>query len=456
MAEADLRGKALYFDCFAGVAGDMFLGAALHLGVPEAYLRQHLARLPLSGHRLQIARTRRSGIEGVDLKVLPPEGTAPEASPEPGGHGHHHHHHGGGEAGHQHHGPADQHAHPPGGDEAEHHHGGHTAWRTIRRAIEAAELPGGTTARALDIFGRIARAEASLHGMDPEGVTFHEVGAVDSIVDIVGAALVLDYLRPTRVTARPVPLGHGTTRCAHGLLPVPAPATLAIAAEAGVEVEDGGVAMELCTPTGAAIVAHCAEGYGPLPAGRVAAVGYGAGDRTMADRPNLLRLVLLEPAAGQRAPGEDEADHRAVVLEANIDNMAPELCGHLLERLFEEGARDVWYTPITMKKGRPALTISVLCAESRQQALAELLLRESTTIGLRHHPVGRLTLERRIEPVQTPYGPIPIKVAGQGGETYNAAPEYEACRQAARRHGVPLKEIYAAAAAAHRAKNPAR
>ena len=281
-----------------------------------------------------------------------------------------------------------------------------------------------------------------------DDVHFHEVGAIDSIVDIVGAAICLDHLDPASVSCRTIPLGHGTVRCAHGVLPVPPPATVEILA--GASVETGGAEMELCTPTGAAIVQSCAPAFGPLPPGRLLGVGYGAGDRELPDRPNQLRLLLLDP--GPTDTAESSADYSATVLEANVDDMSPEGTGYLMERLFEAGARDVWYTPIVMKKGRPALMISVLCAHEDAARSSEILFAETTTIGLRQHRVDRRTLAREIVRVTTTYGEVEIKVARDGERVLNAAPEFESCRELARRHGVPLKEIHAAAASAYRAQ----
>lgn len=399
-ADRTLRaGLQLHIDCFAGVAGDMFLGAMLDLGVPEQVIRDGVGALPLGPFTLQIGRATRMGIVGCDVKVeVPPAG---------------------------------------------HHHAHHT-WRGIRAMLESSSLDAGATRRAISIFERLARAEGRLHGKPPEEVAFHEVGAVDSVVDIVGAALALEHLQPRRVTSRPVPLGHGTTRCAHGVLPVPSPAAVEILASVGAAVEDGGVEMELCTPTGAAIVADCVEAFGAIPAARVVAAGYGAGDGSLEDRPNHLRLLLFEPEA------PDALDHAALVVEANIDNMSPELCGHLMDRLFEVGARDVWYTPILMKKGRPALTVSALCADEVRGAVETALLSESTTIGLRYSRVGRRVLDRERLTVETAYGPLPVKIALDGERVLNVAPEHDPCRLAARRHGVPLKEVYAEALAAFR------
>ncbi len=267
------------------------------------------------------------------------------------------------------------------------------------------------------------------------------MGALDSIVDVVGAAIALEQLSPGQVTCRTIPLGQGTVRCQHGIMPVPPPATVEILK--GARVEHGGAEMEMCTPTGAAIVQSCVSSFGKIPAGNLLAWGYGAGDKTLEDRPNHLRLLLVE------AEAPDEAEQEATLVEANVDNMSPEGSGYLMERLFEAGARDVWYTPIVMKKGRPALKISVLCAASRLSAVGDMLFAESTTIGLRHYLVDRRTLSREMIKVETPYGEVPIKVARDGERVLNAAPEFEVCRDLAGMNGVPLKEIHAAAVAAY-------
>ncbi len=299
-------------------------------------------------------------------------------------------------------------------------------------------LAGDVRARALAIFDRIAAVEARLHGVSVEEVAFHEVGAVDSIVDIVGTAAALAWLAPSRIAARRVPLGGGSVMTAHGRLPVPAPATLELLAGAAVEAGDEREG-ELTTPTGAAILAASATEYGPLPPCTVVAVGWGAGDRQLADRPNLLRVV-----AGRPGP---EAEPPFTVVEANIDDMNPEFSQPLLEALFAAGAVDVWFQPIVMKKGRPALLVGALCPFDRRDGVARAMLRESTTIGVRFHAVERTVLARRVVAVDTPFGSIPLKIAGEP-DLENAAPEYEACLAAARAHGVPLKRVYLAALAA--------
>ncbi len=393
----ELRGAELYFDCFSGIAGDMTLGALLDLGVPEAAVRGELDKLPLGGYRLTHERVRRGALVGTKIRVIVDE----------------HHHH-------------DHDAHHP-----------HTHYRDIKAMLEQ-HLGGDVRTRALAIFERIAVVEARLHGVDVADVAFHEVGAVDSIVDIVGAAAALAWLRPARVTSRRVPLGGGTIETAHGRLPVPAPATLELLA--GAEIESGGDS-ELTTPTGAGILAASVSGYGMMPSMRVIGVGWGAGDRELADRPKLLRVV-----AGVRSQAANTTDEVAVV-EANIDDMNPELCEPLLEALFAAGAVDAWFTPIVMKKSRPALTVAALCPPALRDAVAAALLRESTTIGVRFSSHERMVLPRRIVDVDTPWGKVPVKVAGEG-ENVNAAPEYDACRALAVAAGVPVKRVYLAALAA--------
>jgi pyridinium-3,5-bisthiocarboxylic acid mononucleotide nickel chelatase len=442
VSRRELRGLHLHFDCFAGIAGDMTLGALLDLGVPEEVVRRALARLPVGGYQLKVGRARRCGLEGVDVKVAIGSGgrrdqahgaAAPRhraslhgAHKEVSLHGAHHH------------------------EAPRHGAHGHRSWRDIRRLLEG-HLEDDVRSRALAIFTAVAEAEAKLHGMPLAAVEFHEVGAIDSIVDAVGVAAALAWLQPRRITARPVPLGHGHLHCAHGHLPVPSPAALEILTRVGAPVEDGDVAMELCTPTGAAILATQVEEFCLLPPLRPRAIGYGAGDDDPADRPNLLRAVLGEPWPATRPAGSDAgADTEAVVIEANVDDMAPELCEPLLEALFAAGARDAWLQPIVMKKSRPAFAIGALCAPGARDAVARALLTHSTSLGLRMRAVERRVLERRSVRVTTPYGRLPVKLGLEGGEVLNAAPEYEPCREAAARAGVPLKEVYAAVITAYR------
>jgi uncharacterized protein (TIGR00299 family) protein len=259
-------------------------------------------------------------------------------------------------------------------------------------------------------------------------------------VDIVATAAALEWIAPSRITASPVPLGHGTVHTAHGLLPVPTPATLELLV--GAPVEDGGAACELTTPTGAAILAASVERWGAMGPGALAAVGWGAGDRELADRPNLLRVVA-QSASEQASAGE-----ACVVLEANVDDMTPELLAPLLGRLLDAGARDAWMIPALMKKGRPGHLVAALVDPERASAVEAALFRESSTIGVRRHAVARTVLPRRIVEVETRFGRVGVKVAGTGASVENAAPELEDCRRLAEQHGVPLKRVYAEALAA--------
>ncbi|MCS6914870.1 MAG: nickel pincer cofactor biosynthesis protein LarC [Myxococcota bacterium] len=411
-----LRGQTLYIDCFSGVAGDMMLGALLDLGVPESVVRQALLALPLSGWELRVERVRRGSLMGTKVHVdIEPQlrwGSVQHDQGETGGATH----------------PGE---HP------------HVHYAEIRRMIQHASLPPEVLQRAVAIFDRIALVEAELHGVPVDQVLFHEVGAVDSIIDIVGTAAALAHLQPLRVVARPVPLGGGMVRSAHGLLPVPAPATLALLR--GAPVEPGGIDVELTTPTGAGILAASVECYAGLPPMRVLATGWGAGERELPDRPNLLRLV----AGTELGPAPAPEAARCLVVEANIDDMSPELCEPLLLALQEAGARDVWFVPVHMKKNRPGFIVGALCEAGVHEQVVDTLLRESTTLGVRSHGVDRTVLDREQVEVQTRFGPVLVKVGRRHGVVWNVAPEYESCRAVAHDQGVPVKQVYAAALAAY-------
>jgi len=470
----NLRGLHLHVDCASGAAGDMMLGALLDLGVPLDVIGSALDAIGAGRQRLRVERVVKHGITSVDVKVdtsgeLPGLGHdhAHEPPPPPRDHDRtmalrmedlevlvdqttpttnrahphvmprvHVHSH-----------AASTHAddHPEHHVQAPHSHDhradhAHYHYADIRKRIEGAPLTDGTKRRALDIFDRIARAEAKLHGKTVEDVSFHEVGAIDSVVDIVGTAAALDYLAPASVTCTSVAMGHGTIHCAHGVLPVPAPAALEVLREAGGVMADGGVARELCTPTGAAIRAHAVTSWTAAPCGRPAATGWGAGDADLGDRANVLRVTALELGA--------RTTDAIWQIEANLDDMSPELCAPAADAIFAAGAVDVWWSPITMKKGRPALTLSALVADEARTAVITAILRETTTIGVRYSRVERTILARRTVEVATRYGTIPVKVAADGDTVMNAAPEYEVCAAAAKQHGVPVKLVFAAALAA--------
>ncbi|MBL8623744.1 MAG: nickel pincer cofactor biosynthesis protein LarC [Myxococcales bacterium] len=465
MTAAELRGAHLHFDCASGIAGDMTLGALIDLGVPIEVVREAIAAVGVDGRRLSAKRVVKAGIASVDVKVVTlgrvweavpgmitvagAEGEAATgteaateadpASPSTGGGSR------GSEspaaalgtgagagagAEHAHHGVVHSH-----GDHAHH------AYRGIRARIEGAALGEEVKRRALDIFDRVAVAEATLHGSTVEEVVFHEVGAIDSVVDIVGTAAALAYLAPASVSCAQVAMGHGTVRCAHGVLPVPSPAALEILRRAGGVMTDGGVARELTTPTGAAILAHAVTAWTPAPTGAALAVGWGAGDMDLRDRPNVVRVTVVA-VAGHAA---DELWR----VEANLDDQSPEIAAHAIEHALAAGAVDAWFTPITMKKGRPALAFAALVPGAARAAVVAAILRETSTIGVRFDRVERTVLARTTVVVETAYGPIPVKVARDAdGAVRNAAPEHDACAAAAAAAGAPLKLVYAAAIAA--------
>ena len=446
MTAASLRGKHLHVDCASGAAGDMMLGAMIDLGVPVDVIGDALDAIGAGRGRLQVTRVVKHGIAAVDVKV-DTRGTLAAGHTQHAHthtHGDHAHAHAHGDHTHGDHDPTHHdHAHDDHGhDDHAHHH-----YAAIRARIAEAALTAGTKRRALDIFDRIARAEATLHGMSIDSVAFHEVGAIDSVVDVVGTAAALDWLAPASVSCTSVAMGHGTITCAHGVLPVPAPAALEILRDAGGVMADGGVARELCTPTGAAILAAAVTRWTAAPTGRPLAVGWGAGDAELGDRANALRVVVLDIASAGRATTD-----AVWQLDANLDDMSPELCAPASDALFAAGALDVWWTPITMKKGRPALMLSALATSETRHAVAAAILRETTTIGVRYAALERTVLARSQHDVVTPYGSIAVKVAADGDEVMNAAPEFEACAAAARAHGVPVKLVFAAALAAFYAR----
>lgn len=471
---SSIRGRHLHIDCPAGAAGDMMLGALIDLGVPVDVIGNALDAIGAGRQRLQVQRIVKRGIAATDVKVDTSGHVLDEhrhgAPREPHSHATKEPH------AHQAPSPARRQSEPSNSSGAfvaikfraetntrhvtvdehgdwseevhEHGHGAghaHYHYADIRARITRAALTEGTRTRALDIFDRLARAEAKLHGTSVDEVTFHEVGAIDSIVDVVGTAAALDWLAPASVTCASVAMGHGTLTCAHGVLPVPAPAALEVLREAGGVMADGGVAAELCTPTGAAILAATVTRWTAAPIARPLAVGWGAGDTDLADRANVLRLTVMAAAAGSA--------QTVWQIDANIDDMSPELTGAATDALFAAGALDVWWTPITMKKGRPALTLSALVEAANRDEVIAVILKETTTIGVRYGERYRTVLARQIVEVDTRYGRIPVKVAMDGDAIRNVAPEYDACAAAAHAHGVPVKLVFAAALAAYDARS---
>lgn len=394
--------RVAYFDAFSGVSGDMTVGAMLDLGLPLAALEDAVRALDFgSDVRLAARRVERLGIAATKFDVHV-QG-APAGRAWTGAHPH-----------------------------------GHRTWRSIREQIESSRLGAPVRDRALAIFTGLADAEAAVHGMPADDIHFHEVGAVDAVVDVVGAALGAVELGIEAAWASPLALGSGWIEAAHGRLPVPGPAVAALLRDRPVRWGDGD--GELVTPTGAAIVVALTR-PGPLPELRLERVGYGAGDRELADRPNVLRLVVgtVAPTPGAEA---------VVVLEATIDDMNPELWEHVLERLFASGARDAFLTPVVMKKSRPGTLLRVLADPADRERLAGVVFAETSTIGLRWTVWERMVLPREIRTVETAYGPVAVKIAHAPDGTVNVAPELEDCRRRATERGVPLKLVHQAALAA--------
>ena len=435
--------KTLYFDCFAGVSGDMVLGALTDLVGEPDFLPRELARLQLP-FSLEVNRGQKLGVTGTKVTVRDCAGRPMDEEPEePGAHGAHHGHEaqghrgGGAEAEHHHHPGAAEHPHHHEHGDAAHHHGHgehghheheHRTLAGVCHLIDHADLPPEVGESAKAIFGRIAAAEAKVHGATVEAVHFHEVGAVDAIVDVVGACLLMARIAPDRVVASPVHVGSGVVRCAHGLMPVPAPATAEILQGIPTYARPG-IDKEMTTPTGAAILAHFCTEYGVQPAMAVESTGYGLGQRDVPELPNCLRVLL----------GDEERPRESVaVLETHIDDMQPEAYSYLMERLFEAGALDVAYAPIYMKKNRPGVAVTVIATPEGEGAALEVLLAETSTLGVRRQLVERVTLPRRLLTVTLPGGEVRVKVAGR--QKY--APEYEDVRRYARETGASFAQTY--------------
>jgi uncharacterized protein (TIGR00299 family) protein len=427
--------KTLHFECSAGISGDMALGAFVDLGVDPNELRAGLMKLGIGGWKLEFVRDERLGITGTRA-LVEIEGDSPAHDGHDHGHGAHD-----GEHQHQHeheHQDAHTHAHEhTHGNGHSHEHGGghaHNSWKQIRGLIEKAEISEGAKKRALDIFSRIARAESQVHGVPVDDIAFHEVGALDSIIDIVGAAICLDILKPGRVTCGEIELGGGTVRCAHGELPVPAPATLILCK--GMPVKTGGFAKEMTTPTGAAILASAVDEFISQARFTEIKTGYGIGRRKL-DRPNVLRLSWREEAEKTAAPWNTE---ELVLIEANIDDMSGEALGFLMEELFGQGALDVSYTPCVMKKSRPAVILRVLCPLPGLDGLRRLMFRKSSTIGFREIPLRRLRLPRQEQTVTGDFGEARRKTVFFEGKALRSKIEYEDRARVAREKNLSLEE----------------
>jgi uncharacterized protein (TIGR00299 family) protein len=390
--------KILYYDCFAGISGDMNLGAMLDLGVDQKYLLKELGNLPIDSYKIKVYKDKRGGITGTKVDVIVPfqKKTSSRLTQKK------------------------------------------RTFRDIARMIKQSNLSANVKKISLDIFTCLARAEGKIHGHKIEDVHFHEVGAIDSIVDIVGAAICLDYLKVDKVISSPIQVGSGIINCSHGTLPVPAPATAEILQ--GIPIKTGLVPYEATTPTGAAIIAVTASYFTEKIDFTPQKIGYGVGSKD-SSTPNVLRLFLGEKSPNAAKIYELETGE-AVIIECNIDDMNPELYDALMERLFVAGAHDVFFTPIIMKKSRPAVIVSVLCDVGKQKAIEEVLWLNSSTFGLRSYKVAKSMLRRETVKVKTKYGEIKIKRGYLNGHIIKSKPEYEDCKRLAKENGVTIQDIY--------------
>ena len=415
--------RTAYLECFAGISGDMLLGALVDAGVPLSCLEEAAAALNI-GARLEARKVMRSGLGGTKVDVLTADGALADHAQA---HGHTPPH----EHGHQHSHTVPQHQHEP--ELAPHSHAPHRSLSTILGIIDGAALPPRVKQRASCAFQLLGEAEAAIHNKPVEEIHFHEVGALDTIVDIVCAAAGAEFLGVDRWLCSPLNVGSGTVKCQHGTLPVPAPATLKLLGDAPIYA--AGPPMERVTPTGAVILRMLEVRYEPLPALRITATGYGAGGRETPGEPNLLRLLVGEENAAERT-------EPIAILETVIDDSTAQLLAWVSDQLLAAGAWDVYRVPVQMKKGRTGTLLTVLCRPDLVPALRDLIFRETTTIGLHWRIENKIALKREFTSVRTPWGDVKIKVALLAdGAVANASPEFEDCRKLAELHGVPLKVV---------------
>ncbi|GHV40123.1 UPF0272 protein [Spirochaetia bacterium] len=439
--------KTLHFECYAGISGDMTLGALVDLGVNPDELRRELEKLGVEGWKLDFVRDQRNGVSGTHAVVdLGPAADHVAHDEEHyhvhrDGHRHSHPHVLDHEHSHDHdheHSHSHSHEHPH-----DHDHGGHNSWKEIRSLIEKSNISANAKKRALDIFSRIAAAESQVHGVSLDDIAFHEVGALDSIIDVVGAAICLDLLKPDRITCSEIELGGGTVTCAHGILPVPAPATTILVK--GLPVRTGGFNKEMTTPTGAAILASCVDEFITGPASFTELkTGYGIGTRKM-EKPNFLRVSWRETPLREESPaalssGKPWKEEELVLLEANIDDMTGEALGFLMERLFDAGALDVTFSPITMKKSRPGTLVSVLGSPAKLDLLRDAFFRNSATIGFRETRVNRVSLKREEGSLSGSFGSAREKTVFYGDKKLRSKIEFEDRAKLAREKGISLDE----------------
>jgi hypothetical protein len=411
--------RIAYLDCFSGISGDMFLGALIDAGVSPRFLEDTVASLDI-GARLEISKVVRGGISAtkVDVYANGEKDLPREVFLEQHGHDHPHEHSHGHEHSHEH----------------RHDHG--RSLSEIRHIIEKAAISSNAKSTAIKIFEALGQAEAEIHNTSIDQVHFHEVGAVDAMVDIVCAAVGAESLAVEEWVCSPLNVGGGTVKCAHGTLPVPAPATLKLLRDA--PVYSSGPQVELVTPTGAAIVKTLSTRFAPFPAMKIEKAGYGAGTRDFSDHPNLLRITIGETEPTDRVSTSNDS---ITVLEANLDDLSPQVLAYAMERLLAEGALDVFSVPVQMKKSRPGTLLTVLAKMEDANRLTKTIFAETTTLGVRRREERRQTLSRRWETVDTTWGPVRIKIANMNGSVSNYAPEYEDCRTLAEAQHVPLRTV---------------
>lgn len=417
--------KILYFDCFAGAAGDMILGALLDAGLPFDELKRALGSLAVEGWDVSADRVIKTGVTATKFRVhervlVPRSGQPAPGSPLPAPDQHHHHHH----------------------------------LKHIVAAIERSALSDTGKQRAIAMFCRLGEAEAAIHGTTLEKVHLHEVGALDSIIDIVGAVFALEWFNADRIVVSPMNVGGGMVTSAHGVFPVPAPATLALLKSA--PVYSSGIQAELLTPTGALILTEYASAFGPVPPMTIDRVGYGAGDRELKETPNVVRVLVGESAADtpgadvRRATALAVADAsgtsmKVIVVECEIDDMNPQIFGALMDQLYAAGALDVFYSAVQMKKNRPGTLMTIVARPEQRDTMTEIVFRESTTIGVRYQELVRECLDREVVTVTTPIGPVRFKVARREGRVLNAQPEFDDLAKLSHERAVPIKDVQALA-----------
>lgn len=396
--------RILYFDSPSGISGDMTMAALIDLGVDIKKIKRELKKLDLSNYTIKTTLERRHAIEGVRFKVRTTE--------------------------------------------SKHHR----TFKDIKKIIEKSKLTKEVKVLSIEIFKALAIAEGSVHGINAEKVHFHEVGAVDSIVDIVGIAIAIIDLKVDAIYSSPIPLGSGLVSTMHGTMPIPAPATIELMR--GIPTKPSPVAMELTTPTGAVIAKTLVKEFGPMPAMVIERIGYGIGGNDFEEIPNVLRVVLGEMTGTSRS--EPDSTSGVIVLETNIDDMNPQIGGYLIERLLKEGALDAYITPVQMKKTRMGMLITVITEESLKDSLLEVIFTESTSIGVRSYRVDRDCLTREIKTIKTPYGKVGVKLSYLNGRLVNSAPEYEDCKLLAEKKGIALKEIMDSAREILRSRTPVK